>query len=723
MKTKNVPKCIREGIFCLMTGALVFAGSSLTANAETVGDDNSIDNELGGVDKSTDVEGEQDDPSEGLTPESTTEVFNETAEDGTNTTITEYTYVKDPTEYKEVPAGTPDATLLSKTETVVTPPSSEVIHHDAVTHEEEVIDQEAWTETIHHEAITHEVQEEDTTITVVDKAAWDEKIEHEATYKTVTVEDVAAYDEVNHIDAITEEREVIDQKAWTETIEHPGTASQIVETFSETESISQNSVCRVLNNNNHINGSVTCESGYGLDSGSVTNNNASGEPATVTIAEYDNEKWVQVCKDIQASGAANVYDYDAWEGALVPDYNSGHAKDPENNDYTWVFDTHLEKTFEGFIKWLVKTGVIEHQGGTNIDNQQCDPHASWTNGASGWTGICDLIITTLTDEVLTIPNFMGPADFGAIVAPNATLEFASSECSVLAIADTITTDAQLHLNLGSVQAIRTLVSSVEIGGSEPWTETIEHEATYKTETVVIQEARDEVIHHDAVTHEEEQIDQAAWTQIIHHDAITHTETVKGKVTVVVDKEAWDEEIKHDATYKTVVVVDKEAWDEEIKVEGEKTVTYTWGVKDTPDEGDDDDTPDEGDDDDTPDEGDDDDTPDEGDDDDTPDEGDDDTPDEGDDDDTDFFGGDDDVDEGVLGAIREMPTEAGVQAAVLGARRGPAGAVLGARRSPKTGDPSSMAAALSMLGMASAAMGGWAMSKKRREDETSSSEEE
>ena len=33
MKNKNVPKCIREGIFCLMTGAMVFMGSGLDAHA------------------------------------------------------------------------------------------------------------------------------------------------------------------------------------------------------------------------------------------------------------------------------------------------------------------------------------------------------------------------------------------------------------------------------------------------------------------------------------------------------------------------------------------------------------------------------------------------------------------------------------------------------------------------------------------------------------------
>lgn len=33
MTTKNVPKCIREGIFCMMTGAMVFAAGSIDAQA------------------------------------------------------------------------------------------------------------------------------------------------------------------------------------------------------------------------------------------------------------------------------------------------------------------------------------------------------------------------------------------------------------------------------------------------------------------------------------------------------------------------------------------------------------------------------------------------------------------------------------------------------------------------------------------------------------------
>ena len=51
MKSKNVPKCIREGIFCLMTGALVFAGNSMNiqaaeGDAADLPQDDSISNDV-----------------------------------------------------------------------------------------------------------------------------------------------------------------------------------------------------------------------------------------------------------------------------------------------------------------------------------------------------------------------------------------------------------------------------------------------------------------------------------------------------------------------------------------------------------------------------------------------------------------------------------------------------------------------------------------------------
>jgi hypothetical protein len=81
---------------------------------------------------------------------------------------------------------------------VDTPAWDETIHHEAITHEETVVDvaawdetvvdTEPWTETIHHDAITHEV-------TVTDKEAWDE-----------IVVDVPAWDE--QVGAITHKETV-----------------------------------------------------------------------------------------------------------------------------------------------------------------------------------------------------------------------------------------------------------------------------------------------------------------------------------------------------------------------------------------------------------------------------------------------------------------------------------------------------------------------------------
>lgn len=55
MKTKNIPKCIREGLFCFMTGAMVFAGSAITAQAEE-GDALPQDNDI-----SSDINNSHDD--------------------------------------------------------------------------------------------------------------------------------------------------------------------------------------------------------------------------------------------------------------------------------------------------------------------------------------------------------------------------------------------------------------------------------------------------------------------------------------------------------------------------------------------------------------------------------------------------------------------------------------------------------------------------------------
>ncbi|MCR4595991.1 MAG: hypothetical protein K5673_04325, partial [Lachnospiraceae bacterium] len=115
MKSKNIPKCIREGIFCMMTGAMVFAGSTMVVEAEenetsmdagtpettgpdTAGNENSSNG--GDTDASAaaaiatdenygDVQGTQDIP-DVVTPYSTTSesvtTYTEVIDDATNTT-------------------------------------------------------------------------------------------------------------------------------------------------------------------------------------------------------------------------------------------------------------------------------------------------------------------------------------------------------------------------------------------------------------------------------------------------------------------------------------------------------------------------------------------------------------------------------------------------------------------------------------------------------------
>ena len=80
---------------------------------------------------------------------------------------------------------------------------------------------------------------------------------------------------------------------------------------------------------------------------------------------------------------------------------------------------------------------------------------------------------------------------------------------------------------------------------EAWTETIQHEAEYKT--VVDKEAWTETIHHDAEY--KTVVDKEAWVETIDHPAETHEETIP----------AYDETVHHDAEYKTIVI--KEAYDE------------------------------------------------------------------------------------------------------------------------------------------------------------------
>ena len=74
----------------------------------------------------------------------------------------------------------------------------------AVTHEETVVDEEAWTETVIDQAAKPAVEEVSHLVTVVDKEAWTETVIDQAAKPAV--------EEVSHL--VT----VVDKEAWNETV-------------------------------------------------------------------------------------------------------------------------------------------------------------------------------------------------------------------------------------------------------------------------------------------------------------------------------------------------------------------------------------------------------------------------------------------------------------------------------------------------------------------------
>ncbi|MBQ9333149.1 MAG: hypothetical protein IJS12_02330, partial [Lachnospiraceae bacterium] len=106
MKSKNIPKCIREGIFCMMTGAMVFAGSTMVAEAaenETSMDTTGPDPEQV-ADNATDLD---------YGVEENKEVKPEVQTDYSTTSETITTYTED----LDASTGTSSETVVTYTET------------------------------------------------------------------------------------------------------------------------------------------------------------------------------------------------------------------------------------------------------------------------------------------------------------------------------------------------------------------------------------------------------------------------------------------------------------------------------------------------------------------------------------------------------------------------------------------------------------------------------
>lgn len=152
-------------------------------------------------------------------------------------------------------------------------PYTETVQHPAETHEEWVVDKEAWTETINHpeeghmEHIEHPAETHEEWVVdkeavyeqkwVVDKEAWAEKVEHpeEGHYETVVdkeawtekvehpakthwewqwVVDVPGKTEIIEHPAKTHKEWVVDKEAWTEEKKHPAEYKTIVITIKPT---------------------------------------------------------------------------------------------------------------------------------------------------------------------------------------------------------------------------------------------------------------------------------------------------------------------------------------------------------------------------------------------------------------------------------------------------------------------------------------------------------
>ena len=152
-------------------------------------------------------------------------------------------------------------------------PYTETVQHPAETHEEWVVDKEAWTETINHpeeghtEHIEHPAEthekwvvdkpavyeqvwkvdkpawketiehpEEGHYETVVDKEAWTEKVEHPAKthWEWQWVVDVPGKTEIIEHPAKTHKEWVVDKEAWTEEKKHPAEYKTIVITIKPT---------------------------------------------------------------------------------------------------------------------------------------------------------------------------------------------------------------------------------------------------------------------------------------------------------------------------------------------------------------------------------------------------------------------------------------------------------------------------------------------------------
>ncbi len=262
------------------------------AHAEVLPTDGSVtindaDNDnSNGIDSVT-VDGETIEMGEGSKGEDGS--ITQKGEDGTKFTTNTIDHVDNKDEYEETSEDTEGAVLLQEKTfelevgKVTKDEWDEVIHHDAVTHEEDevVVDQEAyWEEGEYHEAVTHTEKR-----TIVDVEAWDEPVHHDAIThdETVTIIDEEAWDEPVHHDAVTrqETRTVIVTPEHDEEVVHEEKSHVVSEAKSfEKYGISESEMNDLLSKlkgvldeeHPEMSGYAESEVTYGLDEEATSNN-------------------------------------------------------------------------------------------------------------------------------------------------------------------------------------------------------------------------------------------------------------------------------------------------------------------------------------------------------------------------------------------------------------------------------------------------------------------
>ena len=344
------------------------------------------------------------------------------------------------------------------------------------------------TATVNHPAETHQE---------LVKEAWDETIHHDDEYKTVV--DKEAWDEVIHHDAETKKELV--KEAWDETIHHDEETKTIVDKEAWTETI------------NH-----PAETHEELVKEAWTE--TVHHPAE-THQELVKEAWVEeIPHEEEGHYEATVPGH--WDYELVP--AEGYEEEYETLD--GGTDKRFVVTKHAYTKstWVEpKTVECNEIGYEVVTPMYREEHRIICGG-------CGLDITDDYKEGSTHDHLKEEAMKG------------NDNCA----------SSYDDYRMVQYDTRNVMYPATYVVDKEAWTETVQHDAEYKT--VVDKEAWTETVHHDAEY--KTVVDKEAWVETIDHPAETHEETIP----------AYDETVHHDAEYKTVVI--KEAYDETIHHDAE-----------------------------------------------------------------------------------------------------------------------------------------------------------